>query len=628
MIAVLLSFGALDLLSEDINELDKQAELYYKNKQIDRAIAIWIKILEIDPENERIQRKIEFVYEEKHRKDLSLQRAKKHYRLAKKIISENLKVGKSNADVAIKNFVIAYRIDPQDPELQSLKEDMRKLQEEVKIEEAKKRLSEEMKKKYLELLQQANQMMDQEQYETALKLWKEILGFMPMDKIAKEGRRKAKLAISNRLKYERIKRLLSSGIVFFKDKKYKRSRLDFEEILRIDPENSEAEDYIEDIDDLLEDQRDYAFKRVQAEKFYVSGIRNIQNKNFDQAEEDLENTLALIDNYKDARSWLRNLSKLKKDYKKQKERMRVKKIDEKFQAGITALTAGKYEDAIAEFVTILKMDSRNKLAKEYMKSAKDALKQKQEEIVDENSSYFHLVNSLITSGKMLYGKGKYAESKKRWESILNLFPQNRIAMEYRLKCDLHLNPRAYQEFLRKTVEEGKYFLKKKKFKQALKKFEFVKSIAPGYAGLSGFITSSKVGQKADDTKKFNPVEVEKRYQLGMAYYRRGGADNIRRALGHFQWIVARNPQHVKAAINANRIASQLRVGTGAAIKRGRNLSAKQKTLVRRYYFRGINYYSKNKFGKAIYEWRRVLAIDPGHVKARNNIRKCLVLLRR
>jgi len=48
--------------------------------------------------------------------------------------------------------------------------------------------------------------------------------------------------------------------------------------------------------------------------------------------------------------------------------------------------------------------------------------------------------------------------------------------------------------------------------------------------------------------------------------------------------------------------------------------------VRKHYFSGINYYSNNDFNRAIAEWRKVLAIDPNHAKAQNNIRRCLALM--
>jgi len=60
----------------------------------------------------------------------------------------------------------------------------------------------------------------------------------------------------------------------------------------------------------------------------------------------------------------------------------------------------------------------------------------------------------------------------------------------------------------------------------------------------------------------------------------------------------------------------------------KKLTPEQEQLVRQYYYRGISYYTNNNFKKAITEWRKVLAIDPGNVKAKNNIRKTLVFLGR
>jgi lipopolysaccharide biosynthesis regulator YciM len=51
-------------------------------------------------------------------------------------------------------------------------------------------------------------------------------------------------------------------------------------------------------------------------------------------------------------------------------------------------------------------------------------------------------------------------------------------------------------------------------------------------------------------------------------------------------------------------------------------------MVNKYYYNGINYYTNNNFEKAIQEWRKVLTIDPGTVKARNNIRKVLAFMQR
>ena len=623
----MFSGSGTGLYSQSIKQIDARAEEYYSRRELSKAIAEWLKILEIDPGNEEIQRKIERVYEEKHRKDIAFQRAKLHLKLARRTLYDNLELGVSNAEIAISNYVTAYRIDPQDPEIQALRDDMEKLDQEVKIEKAKKRLSEELKKRYFALLPVAREHMDNERYEEALKVWKEILSFVPIDKTAKEGKRQAELAIQNRLKFEKIKGLIASGAALFNQEKYNDARKEFEQVLKLDPENDEAEDFIAKIDDIIEEKRNFEQRRLQAEQFYLAGISSINSYQFDQAEENLENALALIEGYKDARARLDSLPRLRREYQEQQRRLRLQNIDRAFQNGLVALAGNRYRDAIASFEATLSLDPNNELAKRYLETAQDALRQQQEEVVDENSPYYDVVQALIESGKRLYDKGEYSESRKRWEKILRLFPQNRIATEYLLKCDLQLNPGSYKRFSSETIEEGKKLLNDRKYREALKKFELIYSISPDYVGLESLIEQAKGGLKTGTPSGVSRAEINRRYRTGLNYYQRGGKDNLERALQEFRWIVARDPDNTRALININKIESQLRLGGRTTAQESR-LTARQRELIREYYFRGINYYSQNEFARAITEWRKVLAIDPNHEKARNNIRKCLVLLGR
>ncbi|HMB20962.1 MAG TPA: hypothetical protein VKQ10_07835, partial [Spirochaetota bacterium] len=476
---------------QSIKQIDARAEEYYSQRELSKAIAEWLKILEIDPDNEEIQRKIERVYEEKHRKDLAFQRSKLHLKLAKRTLYDNLEVGVSNAEIAISNYFTAYRIDPQDPEIQALKDDMRELDKEVKLEQAKKRLSEELKKKYFALLPVAREHMDNERYQEALQVWEEILSFVPIDKTAKEGKRQAELAIKNRLKFEKIKGLLAAGTTLFNQEKYNEAKQEFEQVLNLDPENDDAEEFLSKIRDIQDEKRNYEQRRLQAEQFYLAGLSSINAYQFDQAEENLENALALIEGYKDARARLDSLPRLRKQYQEQQRRLRLQNIDRAFQNGLVALSNNRYRDAIASFEATLSLDPNNELAKRYLETAQDALRQQQEEVVDENSPYYDVVEALIESGKRLYDKEEYMESRKRWEKILRLFPQNRIATEFLLKCDLKLNPASYERFSSETVNEGKKLLNDKKYKEALRKFELIYSISPGYSGIESLINQAK-----------------------------------------------------------------------------------------------------------------------------------------
>ncbi len=653
-ICILLSVVAIGAIARDIDEMDRDAEAYFEKKDFSKAINLWLNILDIDPDNERIQKKIEMIYDLKQKKDISIQKAKINYKLAKKTlmkirkseelsskeIDESMNIIRDKSRIAIRSFITAYRIDPKDPEFIEMKEEMRRLDKEVKAEEEREKLSRELKEKNLRLRSLARKMMKEEKYETALQYWEEILSFLPNDKVAKEGQRSARLAIDNRLKFEKIKSLMASGTQLLKEKKYKKARLEFVQVMNIDPDNGDAKDFIEEIDDKIEEQRNYQAMLLQTEDFYQSGLNNLRNNEFDQAREDFENVIALIEDYKDAKRRLASIDRLRKEYEERVKAAKLQRITREFQNGLIALSEGRYKDAISAFEITLSLDSENALAKKYIARAKDAQQLIEEETVDENSPYFDIINSLIVSGKYLYEKGRYVESRNKWNQILKLFPKNKIATEYALRIDLKLNPGAYKIFADRLIREGKKFLKNRNYSAALKKFEMIKSISEEYPRIDEMIAKAKAGIRekgsviALSARRTGPItpalrkEINRRYRLGITYFRRGGKNNIEKALAQFRWIVQRDPNHIKSIISVNKIEAQLRIGTSTVKTRRKRLTDKQIRLARKYYYRGINYYSNNDFKKAIIEWRKVLAIDPYNVKAKNNIRKVLVYIGR
>ncbi|HOA06988.1 MAG TPA: hypothetical protein PKM07_03745, partial [Spirochaetota bacterium] len=73
----------------------KKAREYYEQKKFSESLNEWLTALELDPGNEKIQQQIESLYEEKHKKDISLQRSKIFYWEARGVI-ERLKFGSSD----------------------------------------------------------------------------------------------------------------------------------------------------------------------------------------------------------------------------------------------------------------------------------------------------------------------------------------------------------------------------------------------------------------------------------------------------------------------------------------------------------------------------------------------------
>jgi tetratricopeptide (TPR) repeat protein len=274
--------------------------------------------------------------------------------------------------------------------------------------------------------------MNKENYEAALKHWNEMLSIFPRDVEAAEGKRRCLLAIENRLKFEKIRSFFAQGKKLYDGEQYQLARIEFDQVLKIDPTNRDARNYIVDIDEKIEERRLYQERLQQAEDFYISGINSVKAENFDQAQEDFESALALVENYKDAKDRLKSIEGLRKAYIEREKFRRIETIDREFQDGLLALSDGRYNDAIAAFSKTLYLDPQNKQAQKYLSQAKEAQRQLEEEIVDRNSPYYDVINALSISGVDLFKKKRYDESMKKWDHILELFTKNREAQ--------HLSP--------------------------------------------------------------------------------------------------------------------------------------------------------------------------------------------
>ncbi|OHD63855.1 MAG: hypothetical protein A2176_12130 [Spirochaetes bacterium RBG_13_51_14] len=636
LLVVLMAFQPFSALHPaTVQEMDRTAQAYFEKRDYNQSIGLWLSCLEIEPDNEKIQQKIEMVYEIKQRKDLSFQKAKLNYRIARRNLKEDtdeeVQMGINTGKNAIDQYVEAYRLDPNDGDMKEALDDMRNLEAEIKAAEEKLRLSQALRAKIEQLKTEARAEMALEfpDYEKALKIWKQVLRYVPQDGEAIEGERKCQFAIDNRIKFEKIRAYMTRGADFFDRKEYNQAKAEFNGVLKIDPKHREALDYLEKINEIIEEKLLYSQRQQQAEESYQSGINNLNNYRFDEAQQDFETSLALIKDYKDAKERLNNIDRLRKEYDKRERARRLQQINQKFQEGIMAYTQGRYKEAIDAFVMTISLDKKNEHAKEYLQRARDALRIVEEESVDENSPYYDVINSLIVSGNSLYFRGDYSESRKKWDGILKLFPKNKIAREYIIKCDLMINPNDRDNVVATRVLEGRGYLDNKDYRNALRMFNIIKSIDRNYPGIDNLIAQANTGLREAEAGNLTPAdraEINRRYQAAMNLYQEGGKENIEKALVQFRWVVQKDPTNVKAVITVNKIESQLRIG--GAEERRQMLTARQRELVNKYYYNGINYYSNNNFEKAIQEWRKVLAIDPGNVKARNNIRKVLAFMER
>ena len=485
-IAIVFSIGESNVFAATASELDKLAQEHFDRKEFSYAIALWLSALDLEPKNERIQQKIEMLFDVKQRKDFALQRAKYNYRIAKDVLDQDFELARRRAQLAIDDYIVAYRIDPQDSEILFLRDNMTALNEAVSVEAERRRLSAERREKALQLTAEAEIEMKAERYDTALKLWDEVLKLTPQDVDAQENKRKCQLAIANRIRFETIKNLLAEGKVLYDRKEYQTARLNYQQVLSLDARNKEARTYVRNIDDELERIRSYEQRLAQAEAFYQSGTSSLARNEFDSAAGDFESAIALIDNYKDSRALLRDIPRRKTEHEARERQRRLQLIQQEFQNGLIAFSQSNFRDAIIAFDKTLALDPGNAHAKEYLNRAREAEKEKGEEVVDKFSPYYNIVNSLIVSGKALYDKGMYDESRKKFNQILTLFPNNAIAAEYLFKCEIRMNPEDYARLMNQLTSEVRAEIAAQNFRAAQRRLDLIRSIDPRHPELNTF----------------------------------------------------------------------------------------------------------------------------------------------
>ncbi|TFH40949.1 MAG: hypothetical protein E4G96_06520, partial [Chrysiogenales bacterium] len=242
------------LMSATVREMDRDAQAYFDKKEYNQAIGLWLNCIELEPDNERIQQKIELVYEIKQQKDLTFQKARLNYRIARRKLAmdddRELELGITTGRTAIKDYVTAFRLDPKDGDMRDSMDDMRRLEEDIRNAEERLRLSRAMRARVEALKVEARTEMAlaEPDFVKARDIWNRVLRYVPQDSEAMEGKRRCEFAIENRIKFERIRAYMARGVELFENKEYAPAKGEFQQVLSVDRRHREARNYIERID--------------------------------------------------------------------------------------------------------------------------------------------------------------------------------------------------------------------------------------------------------------------------------------------------------------------------------------------------------------------------------------------
>jgi len=472
-------------------------------------------------------------------------------------------------------------------------------------------------------LAEARKKIKNKKYQKALSICKTVLEIESGNIKALKLIEQCNLLIQNEKIQDQIDQLVLQGITYFSNKQYSRSRTTFNTVLKMDPDNFAAIQYLDLINKIYADLKEQEMLQEEAEKYYQTGIAFYKKAEYNNALQGFQNALALIANYKNSEDYIEKINNKLKQMELARLRENERLISEYLNQGITYYYNSEYKMAISMLEKCLLLDPENEYEQDYLKKAKEALVYKEEEFITEDSPYYEFVLKLRRKALYYYDSAQYSESLNWWGKILKLFPSNKEAREMAIVITMKLDKDQAEQFLAIHFERGKNHFNNKEYRFALKEFQMIQKIDPQYKGITDYINKTMKYLEKPPVVKL-PVRLLKQYyDKGLKYYKQKQYDL---AIAEWQKILkdnsSENPYRVNAIVNINKVKRKITFNASEPRQEKSGADNKFSEIAKKHYLKGVAFYMKGKYEKAIREWKIVLKYDPNHINAKNNIEKC------
>jgi tetratricopeptide (TPR) repeat protein len=232
--------------------------------------------------------------------------------------------------------------------------------------------------------------------------------------------RYAKTAEERRSRGQEIAQQLKKAKSYFNDGKLIDAKMQFETILSLEPENKEAAGFMEKIERALTEAR-----KQMARSLFVQGQAYYDKKMYKEAIRNWENVIEIDPEHKDAgmyiefaRKKLKEIEEKKKETEEKKKKEKMKsQIKHYFDKGVSLHKSGKWSEAKAAFEWVLKRESNNIKAKEYIRDLEVQINK----LTQENKEKAH---QLYTQGLRAYTSKNLKKAIELWEKALQLDPSH------------------------------------------------------------------------------------------------------------------------------------------------------------------------------------------------------------
>jgi tetratricopeptide (TPR) repeat protein len=271
---------------------------------------------------------------------------------------------------------------------------------------------------------------------------------------------------------------------------------------------------------------------------------------------------------------------------KAEQKLKDKRIEEFLNEGESEFGQGNYLNAIYSLEKVIKLNPELRKARDLKMEAEKRLKKGVSEDIAEK----------IGQGISNFESGNYKKAIEIWSEIIEIQPDNKTVQSYinNAKSKINEDIKLTSEKIENHISEGELKAARSLVNQMLNKYPYDEIFKKQIAFIK---------------KKINDA-INKHLEDGHKFFKAGKYNDAEK---EFYSVLDYEPKNSKAL----RYLEETR----------KQISRSDKEDAERYYFLGIDAYTKDLFELAIEYWEKVLKIDPSYPNARKNIERARIKLK-
>ncbi|MCB2154518.1 tetratricopeptide repeat protein [bacterium] len=283
----------------------------------------------------------------------------------------------------------------------------------------------------------------------------------------------------------------------------------YEKAVELSQGNAAFKDDLNDLRaDIQKEQAEYESAKVadKVDALLEKAEAELKANNFERARTAVQEAYALDKNNKDVVDLRGDIDEAEKQFKMEAIDRR---IDQALDRAVSLYKADKYEESIAAFEDVLKIDSGNAEAKKYIDRAKKNIAAMKADAAGEK------VDGALAKAERLYDAGKYEEAIAAYEDVLAIDKGNSDARKMIARAKNAIAERQ-SEKADELVTSAERLMKRGDYEAALSQLEEAKKLDPESKKVSSTMNDVRKAMAEAEKKAAKPVATPKPVEVAQA----------------------------------------------------------------------------------------------------------------